>query len=39
MNKRILIVDDDEMVLIAVNELLKQEGYEVAGEAPFPDEL
>jgi two-component system OmpR family response regulator len=29
MNKRILIVDDDEMVLIAVNELLKQEGYEV----------
>ena len=29
MSKRILIVDDDEMVLIAVNELLKQEGYEV----------
>ena len=29
MAKRILIVDDDEMVLIAVNELLCQEGYEV----------
>lgn len=29
MSKRILAVDDDEMVLIAVNELLKQEGYEV----------
>ena len=29
MAKSILIVDDDEMVLIAVNELLKQEGYEV----------
>jgi CheY-like chemotaxis protein len=29
MAKRILIVDDDEMVLIAVNELLKSEGYEV----------
>ncbi len=29
MAKRILIVDDDEMVLIAVNELLRQEGYEV----------
>ena len=29
MGKRILIVDDDEMVLMAVNELLKQEGYEV----------
>ncbi len=29
MAKRILIVDDDEMVLMAVNELLGQEGYEV----------
>lgn len=29
MGKRILIVDDDEMVRIAINELLKQEGYEV----------
>ena len=29
MAKRILIVDDDEMVLMAVNELLCQEGYEV----------
>jgi DNA-binding response OmpR family regulator len=29
MAKRILIVDDDEMVLIALNELLKPEGYEV----------
>jgi two-component system alkaline phosphatase synthesis response regulator PhoP len=29
MGKRILIVDDDEMVRIAVNELLKQEGYDV----------
>ena len=29
MTKRILIVDDDEMVLIALNELLKPEGYEV----------
>ncbi|MBW2030542.1 MAG: response regulator [Deltaproteobacteria bacterium] len=29
MAKRILIVDDDEMVLIALEELLKPEGYEV----------
>ena len=29
MAKRILIVDDDEMVLIALNELLSPEGYEV----------
>jgi CheY-like chemotaxis protein len=29
MAKRILVVDDDEMVLIALNELLKPEGYEV----------
>lgn len=29
MPKRILVVDDDEMVLIALNELLKPEGYEV----------
>ena len=29
MAKRILIVDDDEMVLMALNELLKPEGYEV----------
>ena len=29
MAKRILIVDDDEMVLIALNELLRPEGYEV----------
>ena len=30
MAKRILIVDDDEMVRIALNELLRPEGYEVA---------
>lgn len=29
MPKRILIVDDDEMVLMALNELLLPEGYEV----------
>lgn len=29
MAKRILVVDDDEMVLIALGELLKPEGYEV----------
>ena len=29
MAKRILIVDDDEMVLMALDELLKPEGYEV----------
>ena len=29
MSKRILVVDDDEMVLMALNELLKPEGYEV----------
>ncbi len=29
MAKRILIVDDDEMVLMALNELLKPEGYEI----------
>ena len=29
MAKRILIVDDDEMVLIALNELLRPEGYKV----------
>jgi CheY-like chemotaxis protein len=29
MNKKILIVDDDEMVLMALDELLKPEGYEV----------
>ena len=29
MAKRILIVDDDEMVRMALNELLKPEGYEV----------
>lgn len=33
MSKRILIVDDDEMVRIAVNELLRQEGYEVHSAA------
>ena len=35
MAKRILIVDDDEMVRIALNELLKPEGYEIdsAGSA------
>lgn len=27
MEKRILVVDDDEMVLMALNELLKTEGY------------
>jgi CheY-like chemotaxis protein len=29
MAKRILVVDDDEMVLMALNELLKPEGYVV----------
>lgn len=29
MAKRILVVDDDELVLIALNELLTPEGYEV----------
>jgi DNA-binding response OmpR family regulator len=29
MAKRILVVDDDEMVLIALNELLRPEGFEV----------
>lgn len=29
MGKRILVVDDDEMVLMALDELLKPEGYEV----------
>ncbi len=29
MAKRILVVDDDEMVLMALDELLKPEGYEV----------
>lgn len=29
MGRRILIVDDDEMVLIALEELLQPEGYEV----------
>ena len=29
MVKRILVVDDDEMVLMALEELLKPEGYEV----------
>jgi CheY-like chemotaxis protein len=29
MEKKILIVDDDEMVLMALDELLKPEGYQV----------
>jgi CheY-like chemotaxis protein len=29
MAKRILVVDDDEMVLMALEELLKPEGYQV----------
>ena len=29
MAKRILIVDDDELVLMALNELLRPEGYEI----------
>ena len=29
MTKRILVVDDDEMVLMALDELLKPEGYQV----------
>jgi CheY-like chemotaxis protein len=29
MAKRILVVDDDEMVLMALDELLKPEGYEI----------
>ena len=33
MAKRILIVDDDEMVRMALNELLKPEGYEIDSAA------
>jgi len=29
MSKRVLIVDDDELILIALKELLKPQGYEV----------
>jgi len=29
MGKRILVVDDDEMVLMALDELLKWEGYDI----------
>ena len=29
MAKRILVVDDDELVRIAINELLRPEGYEI----------
>lgn len=29
MGKRIMVVDDDELVLLALNELLTPEGYEV----------
>ncbi len=39
MAKRILIVDDDEMVLMALNELLKPEGYEVDSVGSARDAL
>jgi CheY-like chemotaxis protein len=39
MPKRILVVDDDEMVLMALNELLKPEGYEVHAVSSGEDAL
>jgi len=39
MPKRILVVDDDEMVLMALNELLKPEGYEVHAVSSGADAL
>ena len=42
MAKSILVVDDDELVRLALNELLKPEGYEVhlvAGGAEALDKL
>jgi len=39
MAKRILIVDDDEMVLMALDELLKPEGYEVHAVSGGADAL
>lgn len=39
MAKRILIVDDDEMVLMALNELLKPEGYEIDSVGTAKDAL
>lgn len=39
MPKRILVVDDDEMVLMALNELLKPEGYEVDAVASGAEAL
>ena len=39
MPKRILVVDDDEMVLMALNELLKPEGYEIDSAGSAKDAL
>lgn len=35
MSKRILVVDDDELILIALGELLRPQGYDVSTE-PSP---
>ena len=39
MSKRILLVDDDEMVLMSLNELLKPEGYIVDSTSSPKDAL
>jgi CheY-like chemotaxis protein len=39
MAKKILIVDDDEMVLLALQELLKPEGYEIGAVTRGADAL
>jgi DNA-binding response OmpR family regulator len=39
MAQRILVVDDDEMVLMALDELLKPEGYEVQTVSSGSDAL
>ena len=39
MAKRILVVDDDELVLIAVGELMKSKGFEVSTVSSGPEAL
>ena len=39
MGKRILVVDDDELVLSALDELLKPEGYEVETVLRAPEAI